>query len=128
MAIGLILSVGPQNKNGMELKHILYNDNKIFDHIAVTQISPLSTNVTNLISEYNYIITLEEGILDGGFSDSILEYINDNRINSSVIRIGFSKQFVEHGTRDYIYKKFELDAYSVYNKIKQTWPEIWVTK
>lgn len=127
-ATGLILSVGPQNKNGIELKHILYSDNKIFDHIAVTQISPLSTNVTNLISEYNYIITLEEGILDGGFSNSILEYINDNRINSSVIRIGFSKQFVEHGTRDYIYKKFELDAHSIYNKIKETWPEIWVTK
>jgi len=124
-AIGLLLSIGPQNKNAIELKHILENDGKIFDHVAVTQIAPLSNTIMNLIPKYNYVITLEEGVLDGGFNNVILEYINDNSLDCSVIRVGFPKQFVEHGTRDYIYKKFGIDANSLYEKIKQQWPEIW---
>ena len=71
-----------------------------------------------------YIITLEEGILDGGFGSIVLELVNSMQLDTKVLRFGFDKQFVEHGTRAYIYKKYGLDYDSVYKKIKEILPEV----
>jgi len=122
---GLILSIGPQNKIGAELKKNLEREKIIFDQIAVTKISPIATNLTKQILNYDYIVTLEESILDGGFGSYILEIINQNKKKSKIIRNGFDKQFIEHGTRDYIYKKYGLDAKSIFEKLKYSWPELW---
>ena len=122
---GLLLSVGPQNKISLEVKKLLENDGIIFDQVAVTNITPLTESLKNFLSNYDHIVTLEEGVLDGGFGSSILEYLHDNRISSDVIRIGFQKLFIEHGTRDYIYNKFKLDSNSIFKKIKTSWPELW---
>lgn len=124
-ATGLLLSVGPQNKNTQLLKSMLKEDGIDFDHIAIKHISPISSHLKNLLVQYNYIITLEEGVLDGGFGSIILENLNDVSSKTNVLRIGFNKQFIEHGTRDYIYKKYNIDAKSVCNTIKGKWKELW---
>ncbi len=125
LSSGLILSVGSQNKIGVELKKMLYKDGVIFDHISVTNIFPLSVILRRSLKNYSYIITLEEGILDGGFGSQIAEILADEQSLSKQLRVGFKKQFVQHGTREYIYKKFSLDSISTYNKIKNTWSELW---
>ena len=68
---GLILSVGTQNKNGLEVKHALEKQSIIFDHIAVTNIVPFSGKLADFMTKYDYIITMEEGIITGGFGELI---------------------------------------------------------
>ena len=55
-----------------------------------------------------YIITLEEGILDGGFGSLVLELVNSMQLDTKVLRFGFDKQFVEHGTRGLYLQKIWL--------------------
>jgi len=123
-ASGLILSVGPQNKNATLLKKDLDAEGINFDHIAVTKLQPLDQTLTEALGEYNYIVTMEEGILPGGFGSLILEELQVQGLCVPVMRIGFSKKFVEHGTRDYIYSKNEMDHTSVKNRILAMWPEL----
>jgi len=127
-ARGLLLSIGPQNKNAQELQKMLKSEGIIFDHIAVKQIAPLSSNVKQILSHFDYIITLEEGVLDGGFGSLILEHMNSLNVRAKLMRIGFKKQFIEHGTREYIYEKYGLDADSVYTRIKNKWSNLWDVK
>ena len=120
----LILSVGPQNRNAELLQELLFSEGVKFDQVSVKEIYPISRKLRDLIKMSRYIITLEEGILDGGFGSLVLELVNSMQLDTKVLRFGFDKQFVEHGTRAYIYKKYGLDYDSVYKKIKEILPEV----
>jgi 1-deoxy-D-xylulose-5-phosphate synthase len=121
---GLVLSVGPQNMNATKLIEKLASASIIFDHLAITQIQPLSSTLPSILEQYDYIVTMEEGLLPGGFGSLILEEIHEMGSEAKLMRIGFDKEFVEHGTRDYIYQKRGMDYISVTNRITSSWPEL----
>ena len=60
---------------------------------------------------------LEDGITDGGFGSSVLEFINRAGIPAEVLLLGLPSQPIEHGERDLILKKYELDPDSVKDRI-----------
>tara|TARA_B100002052_G_scaffold112687_2_gene103879 strand:- start:5594 stop:7480 length:1887 start_codon:yes stop_codon:yes gene_type:complete len=67
-------------------------------------IKPLDEKMLlNLKEKHNFVITIEEGTVKGGFGTSVLSfYNNNNNNNNSKIKIhnlGISDNFVEHGTR-----------------------------
>jgi len=43
------------------------------------------------------LITLEDNVLMGGFGSGILEFFEQNDINTQVKRFGWPDKFVEHG-------------------------------
>ena len=109
---GLILSVGTQNKNGLEVKHALEKQSIVFDHVAVTNIAPFSGKLADFMTKYDYIITMEEGIITGGFASLISENLIQRSSYPKTLQIGLPKKFIEHGTRDYIYQKFAQQVLS----------------
>ena len=62
-------------------------------------------------------VVLEDGITDGGFGSSILEFINNEGIPAEVLLLGLPNQVIEHGARDLILKKYELDPESINSRI-----------
>jgi 1-deoxy-D-xylulose-5-phosphate synthase len=44
------------------------------------------------------VVTLEDGVLSGGFGSAVLETISDAGLSTAVHRIGWPDRFVEHGT------------------------------
>lgn len=57
------------------------------------------------------ILTVEEGILAGGFGSSVVELLADEGVQGlKVIRMGIGDTFVEHGTRSELLADFGLDA------------------
>lgn len=44
------------------------------------------------------IITFEDNVIQGGFGSSVLEKVNELDLDTSVLRIGWPDNFVEHGT------------------------------
>ena len=63
------------------------------------------------------VITLEDHVLMGGYSSTVLEHFADARITTPVVRIGWPDQFIEHAsTVDFLRKKYGL---SVENTVAQ---------
>ena len=61
------------------------------------------------IKDCDYLISIEEQALSGGFSGAILEILSDLRINKGLIRFGLDSAFIfENGTRDQL-----LDAHGL---------------
>ncbi len=55
------------------------------------------------------IVTIEEGVLEGGFGSAILEFLERENINGIKLkRIGLPGRFIEHGTRDELFRKYNL--------------------
>ncbi len=67
---------------------------------------------------YPLIVTLEEGVLEGGFGAGVLELIAQKNLmkNTRIVRLGIPSQFVTFGARDVLLEQLGLSA----NKIFQT--------
>ena len=62
-------------------------------------IKPLDAAVTRFFGEAaDALVSMEDGILQGGYGSAILELFSEQRISTPVIRIGWPDQFIEHAS------------------------------
>ena len=90
-------------------------------------LKPFDTNmIKELCADFDIIATVEEGIINGGFGESVLNYINDLKnkginVNSNlkVINIGIEDSFVKQGDIPTLRKVCKIDGESIYERIKE---------
>jgi 1-deoxy-D-xylulose-5-phosphate synthase len=59
---------------------------------------PLDTELINeLAATHDLLVTLEEGVLAGGFGSGVLEHLSDNGLVAQVMRVGLPDAFITHG-------------------------------
>jgi 1-deoxy-D-xylulose-5-phosphate synthase len=66
--------------------------------------------ILKLAAESDQIITIEEGVIEGGFGSSILELLNKNNISKPMKLLGLPMKFIEHGARKEILDQYGLTA------------------
>jgi 1-deoxy-D-xylulose-5-phosphate synthase len=66
--------------------------------------------ILRLAKASDKVITVEEGVLDGGFGSAIAELLADNGVEKPIRRIGLPSKFIEHGTRAEILDLYGLTA------------------
>ncbi len=95
------------------------NYSKIISHYNFTFIKPIDEKLLHSIcTNFNKIITIEEGTIIGGFGSSILEFIAENNYqNISLKRLGIPDNFVEHGKVSELNKIIGLDITSIKKEI-----------
>ena len=80
-------------------------------------IKPLDENLLHSIfTKYNSIITVEDGILLGGFGSAILEFAAKNNYNTPIKNLGISDEFPSQGTIDELQEIAGISS----NKMTQT--------
>ena len=62
---------------------------------------------------FNKIITVEDGVLKGGFGSAIVEFMSDNGYVADVKRLGIPDYFVEQGTQDELIRECGFDTDSI---------------
>jgi len=83
-------------------------------------IKPFDEELLNeLIQTHESFITLEEGLLSGGFGSQISSYFSKNNIRKKLITLGINDKFSEHGTRTELLNDLSLDSKSIFNIIKK---------
>lgn len=88
-------------------------------------IKPLDEDLLREVGKkFSRIITVEDGVKNGGMGSAVTEFFNDAEIPVMVKRLGLPDKFVEHGTPEELYKLCGLDKDSIkqeiinqYNKI-----------
>lgn len=111
-----ILSLGPIGVHAAEAAEKLAIKGVSIAHYDMRFVKPLDTNLLKHIGKrFKTIITLEDGVIQGGFGSAVLEWFNDNNISTKVVRLGIPDRFIEHGTLPELYKECGIDAEGVYN-------------
>lgn len=83
-------------------------------------LKPMDTELLREIArEYSYIITIEDGVINGGFGSAVLEYFSDQGIDIKVRRMGIPDRFIEHGTPEELYAEIGLDAAGIERSIRE---------
>ncbi|MFC1496741.1 1-deoxy-D-xylulose-5-phosphate synthase [Candidatus Margulisiibacteriota bacterium] len=63
----------------------------------------------------NYIVTVEEGTLEGGFGSAVIGLLQDEKV--PIKRIGLPDEFIEHGGREQMLDIYGLTAEKIYQTI-----------
>ena len=89
-------------------------------------IKPIDT--TLLLSQAktaSLLVTMEDHVLAGGFGSSVLEILQDNNSATSVERIGWPDQFVEHGSSVSILRSaYGLSSEAIFEKIASRYKSV----
>ncbi len=92
-----------------------------FDPMIVNMrfVKPLDQELIFSIIENNYsIVTVEDGVVFGGFGSAVNELlIQNNLLESKILNLGIPDEFVPHGTPQELYKLLKLDPEGITNQI-----------
>ena len=104
-----ILSTGFIGKNITDaLESISHSDD--FAHYDFSFVKPLDAELLHTIfTQFEIIITLEDGAKIGGFGAAIAEFKTAHNYSNTIQILGIPDEFIEHGTVD------ELQNYTKIN-------------
>lgn len=71
-------------------------------------IKPLDKDLIGKLQHARLIVSVEDGILKGGFGESILTELNKNHFPGEFFAMGFDDTFIEQGDSSLIYGKYGL--------------------
>lgn len=79
---------------------------------------PLDGDILHEVAMKNCpVITVEDGVINGGIGSAIMEWFNDHGYASMVKRIGVPDEFVVHGSVPQLYKLCGMDEDAIYSRI-----------
>ncbi len=102
-----VLTIGPIGK---ELEKI----NGTFAHYDMRFLKPLDENILQEVGQrFQHIVTVEDGVRNGGLGSAVLEWMNDHGYQPTITRLGLPDNFVEHGTVAELRHIVGLDAEAI---------------
>ena len=105
-----ILTVGPIGNDAQKAIEALPQQDKVA-HYDMRFIKPLDGDLLDEIGKkFKKVITIEDGVRNGGFGSAVLEWFNDHGYAPSVQRMGLPDEFVTHGSVDELRRIVGLDA------------------
>ena len=112
-----VLTIGPIGNEAMKaIASAEAKSGKRIAHYDLRFLKPLDEQMLDEIGQnYQFIVTVEDGVLKGGMGSAILEYMSDHGYSPKIHRIGIPDSFVQHGTPNELYKICGMDATSIEN-------------
>lgn len=115
-----ILSLGPLGVRALKVAQTLATENISVAVFDMRFAKPLDVDLLkNILPQYHTVITIEDGVVAGGFGSAIVQFANDNDIKVRIINLGLPDRFIEHGSPDELYKECELDADNIASVIRK---------
>lgn len=62
---------------------------------------------------FKKIITIEDGVRNGGLGSAVLEWMDDHHYTPEILRMGLPDKFIEHGTVAQLHKQVGIDKDSI---------------
>ena len=88
-------------------------------HYDMRFIKPLDESLLHTIFKtHSTLITIEDGVENGGFGSAILEFAATHRYKNDVVVKGIPDEFIEHGAIDNLQQLIGVSANELYKLIK----------
>jgi 1-deoxy-D-xylulose-5-phosphate synthase len=116
-----VLTLGNAGNLAVDAIERLEAENVEAEHWDMRFAKPLDTECLHgIFRNFNNVITIEDGVLAGGFGSAVIEFMTANGYQANVKRLGVPDNFVDHGSQAELYKECGFDADSIYQAIKAT--------
>jgi len=114
-----ILSIGHPGNFVAAAAKKLKSEGISVEHHDMRFVTPLDEEkLHSVFRRFANVITVEDGILKGGFGSAVIEFMIDNGYRAEVKRLGIPDEFIEHGTQDELIRECGFDTDSIYRTVK----------
>ena len=115
----VVLSVGPLCYNVERAAEVLHNNNISVEIVNCRFIKPMDESyLKSLIERFENVVTIEEGVVIGGFGDGVSSWLLENGFQGRIKRLGLPDSFVQHGKREELLSEVCLDENSIIKTIQ----------
>ena len=104
-----VLSIGPVGNNAA-----MAVEGTKAAHYDMRFLKPLDEDILHEVGrKFRKIVTVENGVRNGGLGSAVLEWMSDHGYHPEVVRMGLPDSFVEHGTVQQLLEIVGLDVESI---------------
>ena len=87
-------------------------------HYDMRFLKPLDENILHEVGrKFKRIITIEDGVRNGGMGSAVMEWMNDHGYKPQITRMGLPDNFVEHGTVEELRRIVGIDNETIKKEI-----------
>jgi len=106
-----ILTIGKTGIHAQMAIKSLKEKNISAAHYDLRFVKPLDkTMLAEIFEKFNFVLTVEDGVIKGGFGSAVLEFMAEKGYSAHVKVLGVPDRFIEHGTPDQLYKICGIDT------------------
>ncbi|MBQ4215318.1 MAG: 1-deoxy-D-xylulose-5-phosphate synthase, partial [Bacteroidales bacterium] len=115
-----VLTIGTVGNTAMKAVDKVYTETgKMAALFNFRWVKPIDSETIKTIAQsFETIITIEDGLIAGGFGSAILEELESTNFAGTVVRLGVHDEFVPHGTQQELYKICGFDFDSIVQQIE----------
>ena len=115
-----VLTLGP---TGNEVARVIDEEQGLSEYIAhydMRFLKPIDEQIlTEVANKFDHVITVEDGVRNGGLGSAVTEWMNDNGCCKHVQRLGLPDEFVEHVTVAELRHIVGIDRQGIKNAINK---------
>jgi 1-deoxy-D-xylulose-5-phosphate synthase len=71
-----------------------------------------------LAAEHELLVTVEEGVLAGGFGSAVWETLSDSGLAPRILRVGLPDRYVTHGAPDLLYEEIGFTGRRIADRVQ----------
>lgn len=114
-----IVSVGGMATQVLEAAKTLQDKGFAVEVIDPIQVLPVAAGLVSYLVEREFVVTIEDGLVDGGIGEAIGSALRATKASTRVTSLGIPKKFLDHASRKSILNKLHLDAQGIAETIEQ---------
>lgn len=118
-----ILTIGPIGNDAKKAIEEIEQEGKYTGRIALYDmrfLKPIDENILEEVGKnFSEIITIEDGVINGGLGTTVIEWLNEHNKNIHVQRLGLPDHFIEQGTVAELRELCGFDKYSIKQEIEK---------
>ncbi len=113
-----VITLGPIGNDVAKLLDEMQGTKQVA-HYDLRFVKPLDENLLQDIGrKFNKIITIEDGVRNGGMGSAVMEWMSDHGFRPQIVRMGLPDAFIEHGSVAELRQLVGLDANSIRKEIE----------
>lgn len=115
-----VLSIGHIGNYVVEAAKVLADEGINPAHYDMRFVKPLDEEMLHeVFSKYQKVITVEDGVIMGGFGSAILEFMADHNYTAQVVRLGHPDHIIEHGEQIELQREAGICPDSIAKNIRE---------
>ncbi|MFW6278896.1 MAG: 1-deoxy-D-xylulose-5-phosphate synthase [Bacillota bacterium] len=116
----LLIAIGSRVYPALEAAELLQEEGVSTGVINARYVKPLDRKLLlESIPDYDYVLTVEEQVLNGGFGSAVLELINESGLKGvNFKRIGLPDEFIPQGGMEEMRREYGLDSSGIVKTVQ----------
>lgn len=127
-----LLTIGPIGNDAQKAIEEIEQEGKYTGRIALYDmrfLKPIDENILEEVGKnFSEIITIEDGVINGGLGTTVIEWLNEHNKNIHVQRLGLPDHFIEQGTVAELRELCGFDKYNIKQEIEKRLLAIYTNK